>query len=136
MLQRRTIDSSFDIADEEHVLLGTAEEGSERSSRPVSPTAHLVAHHKSWWIQFLTYTILFCVTTWVGAHYEQPGDVRYRNAVQSAVAHPLRQGYGTQGELFRICAFKASSSISRENIHCCLILRQRTSHTLLAQLSH
>ncbi|KAG2367108.1 hypothetical protein BDR07DRAFT_361814 [Suillus spraguei] len=103
MHQRGPNDSSFDFADEEIALLETTEERSERSSRPVSPTAHLVAHHKSLWIQLLTYAILFCASTWVGVHYEQPGDVRYRDAVRSAVAHPLREGYGKQGELLRIC---------------------------------
>lgn len=92
-------------SDQENALLETAEEGSQRSSRPVSPTAHLVAHHKSWWIQLLTYIILFCASTWVGAHYEQPGDVRYRDAVQSAVAHPLRQGYGKQEKIFIAAIF-------------------------------
>ncbi|KAG2052265.1 hypothetical protein BDR06DRAFT_958128 [Suillus hirtellus] len=107
MLQRRPIDYPFDVTDEENALLETTEEGSERSSRPVSPTAHLVAHqfHKSWWIQLLTYTILFCASTWVGAHYEQPGDVRYRDAVQSAVAHPSRQGHGKQEKIFIAALF-------------------------------
>lgn len=99
ILQRGVNDSP---SDDENALLETAEEGSERSSRPVSPTAHLVAHHRSWWTQLFTYAILFCVSTWVGAHYEQPGDVRYRDAVQTAVAHPLRQGYGNQGEVLQI----------------------------------
>ncbi|KAG1766750.1 glycosyltransferase family 69 protein [Suillus placidus] len=92
-------------SDQENALLETAEEGSQHSSRPVSPTAHLVAHHKSWWIQLLTYTILFCASTWVAAHYEQPGDVRYRDAVQAAVAHPLRQGYGKQEKIFIAAIF-------------------------------
>lgn len=102
ILQRGVNDSP---SDDENALLETAEEGSERSSRPVSPTAHLVAHHRSWWTQLFTYTILFCVSTWVGAHYEQPGDVRYRDAVQSAVAHPLRQGYGNQDKIFIAAIF-------------------------------
>lgn len=99
ILQRGVNDSP---SDDENALLETAEEGSERSSRPVSPTAHLVAQHRSWWTQLFTYAILFCVSTWVGAHYEQPGDVHYRDAVQTAVAHPLRQGYGNQGEVLQI----------------------------------
>ncbi|KAG1718511.1 uncharacterized protein EDB91DRAFT_1258518 [Suillus paluster] len=106
MLQRNgTTDAPtelFDAAEEENALLENVEEGSERS-RPVSPTAHLVVPHpKWWWIQLLAYIVLFCVSTWVGLHYEQPGDVRYRDSIQSAVDHPRRQGYGKQGALVRL----------------------------------
>ncbi|KAG2130859.1 hypothetical protein DEU56DRAFT_757706 [Suillus clintonianus] len=65
----------FDLTEEENPSLETAEEGSECSSRPV------------------------------GAHYEQPSDVRYRDAVQSAIAHPLRQGYGKQAKNFVAAVF-------------------------------
>ncbi|KAG2072083.1 hypothetical protein BDR04DRAFT_1097390 [Suillus decipiens] len=105
MFQRGSNDSPFDFAGEGNVLLEIAEEGNERCSRPVSPTAHLLVHHKSLWIQILIYTILFCASTWIGAHYEQPGDVRYRDVVQSAVAHPLRQGYGKQEKIFIAALF-------------------------------
>lgn len=96
---RRTVEP-FDAAEEQHALLENAEEGNELSSRSSSPTASLAGpHHKQWWIQLLTYILLFIVSTWVGVHYEQPGDVRYRDSIQSAVAHPRRQGYGKQGKL-------------------------------------
>ena len=96
---RRTAEL-FDSAEEQHALLENAEEGNELSSRSSSPTASLPGpHHKQWWIQLLTYILLFIVSTWVGVHYEQPGDVRYRDSIQSAVAHPRRQGYGKQGKL-------------------------------------
>ena len=96
---RRTAEL-FDAAEEQHALLENAEEGNELSSRSSSPTASLPGpHQKQWWIQLLTYILLFIVSTWVGVHYEQPGDVRYRDSIQSAVAHPRRQGYGKQGKL-------------------------------------
>ncbi|KAG2362915.1 cryptococcal mannosyltransferase 1-domain-containing protein [Suillus spraguei] len=105
MLQGGSNDSPFDFAGEGNVLLETAEEANERCSRPVSPIAHLMTHHKSLWIQILIYTILFCVSTWIGAHYQQPGDVRYRDAVHSAAAHPLREGYGKQEKIFIAALF-------------------------------
>ncbi|KAG0695010.1 glycosyltransferase family 69 protein [Suillus ampliporus] len=96
----------FHAADEENALLENAEEGAERSSRPVSPTARLVVpNHKLWWIQLLTYIVLFCASTWVGLHYEQPGDVRYRHSIQSAVENPRRQGYGKQEKIFIAAMF-------------------------------
>ncbi|KAG1736694.1 glycosyltransferase family 69 protein [Suillus paluster] len=109
MLQRNgTTDAPtelFDAAEEENALLENVEEGSERS-RPVSPTAHLVVPHpKWWWIQLLAYIVLFCASTWVGLHYEQPGDVRYRDSIQSAVDHPRRQGYGKQEKIFIAALF-------------------------------
>lgn len=94
---------SLNIVDEENPLLHSAEECSERSfSRPTSPTPRFfgLPHLKARRIQILAYVILFCASTWVGVHYEQSGDVRYRDAIQNAVARPRRQGHGKQGELF------------------------------------
>jgi hypothetical protein len=89
----------FNASDEENPLVEGAEGCSERSFSTPSPTPRLLLqHHRVWWIQLLTYVILFCVSTWVGVHYEQSGDVRYREAIQAAVARPRRQGYGKQGE--------------------------------------
>ncbi|OAX41049.1 glycosyltransferase family 69 protein [Rhizopogon vinicolor AM-OR11-026] len=111
MLQRdsaiaRPVELVFDVAEEENALLENAEEGSERHSRPSPPTACLAGpHHKQWWIQLVTYALLFVVSTWIGLHYEQPGDVRYRDSIQSAVAHPLRQGYGKQEKIFVAAMF-------------------------------
>jgi hypothetical protein len=106
MLQRdstiaRPVELVFDVAEEENALLENAEEG-ERSSRPSSPTACPGPHHKQWWIQLVTYALLFVVSAWIGLHYEQPGDVRYRDSIQSAVAHPLREGYGKQGKFLPV----------------------------------
>lgn len=93
----------FDATEEEDALLENAEQGSEHSSRPTSLSACLAGpHHKLWWIQILTYVLLFVVSTWVGLHYEQPGDVRYRDYIQSAAAQPRRQGYGRQGKLLEL----------------------------------
>jgi len=89
----------FDVAEEENALLENAEDVREHSSRPTSPCAsHTGPHHKLWWIQFVIYFLLFVASTWVAVHYEQPGDVRYRDSIRSAVAHPRREGYGRQGK--------------------------------------
>ncbi|KAG1727142.1 glycosyltransferase family 69 protein [Suillus lakei] len=87
--------------------MDNVEEGaSVRSfSRPTSPTPRLVPHHKLWRIQLFAYVVLFCVSTWVGVHYEQPGDVRYRDAIQEAVTHPRKQGYGKQEKIFIAAMF-------------------------------
>lgn len=92
----------FNATEEGSALIENAEEGvSGRSfSRPASPTPRLAPHLKWWRLQLFAYIVLFCVSTWVGVHYEQPGDVRYRDAIQEAVAHPRKQGYGKQGGLF------------------------------------
>lgn len=109
----------FGTAEEEHVLLEHAEEGSERSSRRTSPAPSVAGpHHKQWWIQLLTYVLLFVVGTWVGVHYEQPGDVRYRDAIQSAVAYPRREGHGNQGKLLGLLKSPSSRRRFRENFHC------------------
>lgn len=91
----------FNAAEEESALIESAEEGASvhSFSRPASPTARLVPHLKLWRIQLFAYVVLFCVSTWVGVHYEQPGDVRYRDSIQEAVAYPRKQGYGKQGGL-------------------------------------
>ena len=96
--------------DEENALLHNAEECSERSfSRPTSPTPRFFGlSHKARRIQIFAYVILFCASTWVGVHYEQSSDVRYRDAIQNAVAHPRRQGYGKQGELVEPVASNAT----------------------------
>lgn len=97
----------FNAAEEENALMENAEEGvGVRSfSRSTSPTPHLASHLKLWRIQFFACFVLFCVSTWVGVHYEQPGDVRYRDSIQKAVAHPRKQGYGKQEKFFIAAMF-------------------------------
>ncbi|KAG2047515.1 hypothetical protein BDR06DRAFT_963849 [Suillus hirtellus] len=93
--------------EEEIALMENSEEGASvrSSSRPTSPTPHLAPHHKLWKIKLFAYLVLLCVSTWVGVHYEQPGDVRYRDSIQEAVAHPRKQGYGKQEKIFIAAMF-------------------------------
>ncbi|OAX36267.1 glycosyltransferase family 69 protein [Rhizopogon vinicolor AM-OR11-026] len=103
---------SFNATDEENSLVDGAEGYSERSfSRPTSPTARLARHVKARQIQLLAYVTLFCVSTWVGVHYEQSGDVRYRDAIQAAVARPRRQGYGKQEKIFIVAMFHNNEQV-------------------------
>jgi len=114
MFQRDRIDRRqlFNIAEEDNALVENAEES---FSRPPSPSPRpMVLHHQPWRIQLLIYVMLFCVSTWVGVHYEQPGDVRFRHSIQSAVAHPRRQGYGKQGDLLELAKLKAAYTISEK----------------------
>ncbi|KAG1830710.1 glycosyltransferase family 69 protein [Suillus subalutaceus] len=60
---------------------------------------------------FFAYVVLFCVSTWVGVHYEQPGDVRYRDSIQEAVAHPRKQGYGKQEKIFITAMFHDNENV-------------------------
>lgn len=103
----------FNAAEEENALMQNVEEGaSVRSfSRPTSPTPRLVPYLKLWKIQLFAYVLLFCASTWVGVHYEQPGDVRYRDSIQQAVAHPRKQGYGKQEKIFIAAMFHDNENV-------------------------
>lgn len=104
----------FNATEEGSALIENAEEGvSGRSfSRPASPTTPRLVPHLKWWrLQLFAYVVLFCVSTWVGVHYEQPGDVRYRNAIQEAVAHPRKQGYGKQEKIFIAAMFHNNENV-------------------------
>ena len=126
--QDATIDSYglFNSIDEGNSNIEHAERCSERSfSRSASHTPRpLLSHHRVWRIQLIVYLTLFCVSTWVGVHYEHPGDVRYRDAIQAAVAHPRRQGYGKQGKFLETSCVEGSLHQFRENLHCCNVLQQ------------
>lgn len=97
----------FNHTEEENALMENVEEGaSVRSfSRPTSPTPRPASHLKLWRIQLVAYILLFCTSTWVGVHYEHPGDVRYRDIIQEAVAHPRKQGYAKQEKFFIAAMF-------------------------------
>lgn len=99
----------------ENTFIENAEEGVRASmrsfSRPTSPTPRLVPHLKSWQIKLFAYLILFSVSTWVAVHYEQPGDVRYRDSIKEAVAHPRRQGYAKREKIFIAAIFHNNENV-------------------------
>lgn len=103
----------FDATEEENALMENVEEGASVRplSRPSSPTPRLVPYLRLWRIQLFAYIVLFCVSTWVGVHYEQPGDVRYRDSIQEAVAHPRKQGYGKQEKIFIAAMFHDNENV-------------------------
>lgn len=90
------------------------EERGVPQSRSASPTAHASIPRRlvrGWWIQSIAYSFLLCVSLWADLNYEHPGDIRYRAAIESAVAHPRRLGHAKNEKVFIAAMFSNNEDV-------------------------
>ncbi|KAH7908257.1 glycosyltransferase family 69 protein [Hygrophoropsis aurantiaca] len=92
------------------------EEGNEASSRPTSTGAFnyknlLRNQTRQWWTRVSAYLVILFVAIGIGAQYEQPGDSRFRPAINAAVAFPNSTGYARQERIFFAAMFSNNEAV-------------------------
>ncbi|KAG8216633.1 hypothetical protein J3R82DRAFT_6828 [Butyriboletus roseoflavus] len=59
----------------------------------------------NWFLQFILWLAILCMSLWLTLHYQHPGDLRYLPQIEKANAHPNRAGYANQEKIFITAMF-------------------------------
>ncbi|KAH7921251.1 glycosyltransferase family 69 protein [Leucogyrophana mollusca] len=102
-----------EVPEERSPRLEDVEEAYEPPSTSSAPDHQndLWLQRRQWWIKIFVYLAILCISVEIGAQYEQSGDVRFRPAIDFAVARPNSTGYAKQEKIFIAAMFSNNEDV-------------------------